>query len=586
MPERSHQEFMEALSISEKSDEEQAKIHYEVTGSWPDEQFSEMYGDDAVIGTPIEVAKLAVELGDVPLGMWKQIDSESLSVFQRLAESENNPWRFKSAVDMAKLIREGGVSDALAKADFVEKINFDAKVDSSFSMVFKQGDEFLIWGPASVEIIDKENDKINIDALDKALPQLLKRASLSYAHTDQLVGRILERFETDEEVEVQIGDNTYKRNSFPTAVLDLDDGRPPGMFVAGEIFDDTNQSRDVRQKIEDGEIDSYSISGEALVTQKQIDGDMVYDDILEMDLSAVTVCEKGMNQEAKFARINGEVSNVEVAKVGESSESYKMETGRVSSPEQVVESAVVKSMTEETAETTEESKGELPEGFNPEAYLKRDDFESEIATKADLEETISKTVDEVVKQVEETLPTEEDIEKIAGEALSEKLPKGDLATLSYIEETFATKEDLEEPTKEEHEEEEEEEEAEKGEGEDEEEYEEEKSEDEEEEEDYEEEEEAEGGEKQFSTEQLKNELPGDVWSVVSEYIGDTKQKSEIKEEEPSGNEELQKAVAEVLEGNGVQSPGVNIGDRADELDEMYKSEGDDEQESPALSNWR
>ena len=582
MPERSHQEFMEALSISEKSDEEQAKIHYEVTGSWPDEQFSEMYGDDAVIGTPIEVAKLAVELGDVPLGMWKQIDSESLSVFQRLAESENNPWRFKSAVDMAKLIREGGVSDALAKADFVEKINFDAKVDSSFSMVFKQGDEFLIWGPASVEIIDKENDKINIDALDKALPQLLKRASLSYAHTDQLVGRILERFETDEEVEVQIGDNTYKRNSFPTAVLDLDDGRPPGMFVAGEIFDDTNQSRDVRQKIEDGEIDSYSISGEALVTQKQIDGDMVYDDILEMDLSAVTVCEKGMNQEAKFARINGEVSNVEVAKVGESSESYKMETGRVSSPEQVVESAVVKSMTEETAETTEESKGELPEGFNPEAYLKRDDFESEIATKADLEETISKTVDEVVKQVEETLPTEEDIEKIAGEALSEKLPKGDLATLSYIEETFATKEDLEEPTKEEHEEGEEEE-AEKGE--DEEEYEEEKSEDEEEE-DEEEEEEAEGGEKQFSTEQLKNELPGDVWSVVSEYIGDTKQKSEIEEEEPSGNEELQKAVAEVLEGTGVQSPGVNIGDRADELDEMYKSEGDDEQESPALSNWR
>jgi len=585
MPEHSHQEFMEALSISEKSDEEQAKIHYEVTGSWPDEQFSEIFGDDAVIGTPIEVAKLAVELGDVPLGMWKQIDSESLSVFRRLAESENNPWRFKSAVDMAKLIREGGVSDALAKADFVEKINFDAKVDSSFSMVFKQGDEFLIWGPASVEIIDKENDKINIDALDKALPQLLKRASLSYAHTDQLVGRILERFETDEEVEVQIGDNTYKRNSFPTAVLDLDDGRPPGMFVAGEIFDDTNQSRDVRQKIEDGEIDSYSISGEALVTQKQIDGDMVYDDILEMDLSAVTVCEKGMNQEAKFARINGEVSNVEVAKVEESSESYKMETGRVSSPEQVVESAVVKSMTEETAETTEESKGELPEGFNPEAYLKRDDFESEIATKADLEETISKTVDEVVKQVEETLPTEEDIEKIAGEALSEKLPKGDLATLSYIEETFATKEDLEELTKEEHEEEEEEE-AEKGEDEEEEEYEEEKSEDEEEEEEYEEEEEAEGGEKQFSTEQLKNELPGDVWSVVSEYIGDTKQKSESEEEEPSGNEELQKAVAEVLEGAGVQSPGVNIGDRADELDEMYKSEGDDEEESPALSNWR
>jgi len=188
-------------------------------------------------------------------------------------------------------VRRENFDSLVDKADEVEKLEWSADVDSSLGMVVKANDEFLIWGPASVEVVDKEGDKINAQALEKALPQLLKRARLSYAHTDQIVGRILEGFETKAEASVEIDGVKYERKNFPTDVLKVND-QPSALFVAGEVFDDSNQAEEVREKIEEGEIDSYSISGEALVTQKQVDGDQVYDDILELDLSAVTLCER------------------------------------------------------------------------------------------------------------------------------------------------------------------------------------------------------------------------------------------------------------------------------------------------------
>jgi hypothetical protein len=556
--------------MSDHSDKEDpgaycAQIHYEVTGEWPAEKY-----EKEVFPMPIEVAELAIKRNDVPKGTWDQIPSDSISPFRKLAASLEDPRRFKSAIDMVKLTKKEGVEEALSKSDAVEKVNFDAQINRSVSAVFKQDDEFLIWGPASVEVVDKEDDKVNVEALDKALPQLLKRASLSYAHTDQLVGRILERFATDEPVEVTIDGNTYKRDEFPTAVLDLDDGNPPGMFVAGEVFDDTNQSREVRQKIEEGEINSYSISGEALVTQKQIDGNKVYDDILEMDLSAVTLCEEGMNQDAKFARVNGDVSEVEHSEPGEKSKaSYEVENGSVSSPDQV-QTAVAKSMRKE--EQTEEKENGVPSDFNPDEYLKQDEVGGEIATKQDLnkrlEKTVEKTVEEIVKEVEDVIPSEDDVaekaESAAQEAVKSSFPDGDLATVGYIQENFQQKGD---------------------------DYEEEEMEEEEEEDDddvdIEEAEEVEASDEDgdISREQLKEDLPEDVWKVVSEYVGDTKQKS-TGEEEDAGMTDIEKAVADVLEGKTASSPGVDLGDREDELDERFEKEEEETSQSPALNKWR
>jgi hypothetical protein len=181
----------------------------------------------------------------------------------------------------------------------VAKMEFEVAAEGSVGIISKADNEFLIWGPASVEVVDKEQDRIKAEALEDALPQLLKRSRLSYEHSDQLVGDILERFETDEAKAVKINGQTFNRTEFPTDVLKLD-GMEPALYVAGNIYADTQKSREVRDLIKQGEIDSYSISGEAVVTEMAVKDGRTFTDIKKLDLSAVTLCRTGMNPKAKF----------------------------------------------------------------------------------------------------------------------------------------------------------------------------------------------------------------------------------------------------------------------------------------------
>lgn len=278
----------------------------------------------------------------------------------------------------------------LSKRDNLEKIGFEASMNEGVQAVFKAGDDFVIWGPASVEVVDKEGDKISVEALGDALPQLLRRASLSLDHTDQIVGRILERFETQSPVTVEINGNSYQRSEFPTEVLDLDDDEPPALYVAGEIFEDTQQSKRARERIEEGELTSYSISGEALVTQKKVENGVVYDDIKDMDLSAVTLCEEGMNRGASYAQVGGEVENKELA--GEAREKQDVEETPVL--EHPSTSGVGTAQTAEASVSKNMSENESDEGTE--------------------EKTTGLTVDDVSKAVDQALP------------------EGDLATVSKM----------------------------------------------------------------------------------------------------------------------------------------------------------
>jgi len=555
-----------------------AQIHYEVTGEWPAEKYEKQFGSEPLFEMPIEVAEKMVEVGDVPLGTWKQTDVDDLNLLTRYVQAAQDPLEVKETFDMVKLSRTDEVSDVISKADTIDKVGFDAQVNRSVQMVFKQDDEFLIWGPASVEIVDKEQDKISVDALDKALPQLLKRARLSYNHTDQIVGRILENFETEEPVDVTIDGKTYKRSEFPTDVLELEEDDNPALYVAGEVFDDTQQASNVRKEIEQGSIDSYSISGEALVTQKQVDGSMVYDDILEMDLSAVTLCEEGMNQEAKFARVNADSESIETAEKYQ--EDFEVTSGSVSQTQQ----AIAKSMSDDNTS-----------GLNPEDFVKADEVEGEIASKQyvndELGEAVSKTVDAVVDELDGSVVKEEQFEEKARSVVQQELngflPKGDLVTRSFVEsklkEDYDYEEEDDEEEKGDYEEDDDEDDDEMERADDE--MEEEEMMDEMEDDDMDDESMEE--DKAFTRQELEEELPGDVWSVVSEYVGDSKRVKSNEQPENLTEDDLEKAVQSVLKGEAVQSPGIDMDERADELDELYKDDedGDVDTASPALDKW-
>lgn len=482
----------------------------------------------------------------------------------------------------------------MAKSDRIEKVGFEAEMSSKFT-VFKAGnDDFVIWGPASVEIVDKEGDKIQAKALQKALPQLLKRARLSLEHSDQLVGRILERFETEDDVEVGIDGNSFTRSEFPTDVLELD-GMEPALYVAGEIWDDSRQARETRKRIEEGELNSYSISGEALVTQKRVtsEGD-TYDDIVDLDLSAVTICEEGMNQEAKFARID-ESGEKEAAKVAETTEATAksddrntpVEQGERESPTVSAVASIAKNALNETMSETEKGGDDPDGGFNPEALTS--EFKSvldsklpdgELATKDDTltredVESIAREVYRAEGEDEEVPPEAEEEEEVPApeeEEDEEPVPEEGKSAVEYVADEHGVDKDAlaeflergseedrdgdddydeegegeqpgpdhdaddeekgDEPVPEEDDEEEEEEVVE---AEDDEEVPPEAEEEEEAPAPEEEEEEPPEAKEGLSAEELEEKLPADVWEVVREYIDDP-EGGEAVEAEPDDEE--------------------------------------------------
>jgi hypothetical protein len=267
--------------------------------------------------------------------------------------------------ERAKLAKSASTGD-------VQRVGFEARVGGSVNALWKNDDDFVIWGPASVEVVDKENDRIEASALQDALPQLMKRQSLSYEHSDQIVGEILDKFETDEPVEVEYGDYAEKRQEFPTDVIEHDGLDAPALFVAGNVYDDTQKAQDVRDAIDKGDIDSYSISGEAIVSSMAIEDGEPVTDISKLDLSAVTLCESGMNQLAKFGVVKKNDA--------EPSESKTLSRNQAE--------AVIKSRTMGDTLTKQEM----------EKLLDKNLPDGEIPTKEDVEDISKKTAEQVFKE--------------------------------------------------------------------------------------------------------------------------------------------------------------------------------------------
>lgn len=295
-------------------------------------------------------------------------------------------------------------------------VKFKMESSRGIMPLFKaENGDMIVWGPASVEVVDKEGDRIRASALEDALPQLLRRQRLSLEHTDQLVGEILDSFETDEEVTVSIDGKSYTRKDFPTDVLELD-GIEPSLFVCGKIWDDTRQSREAQTGIENGELDSYSISGESLVaTTKYEQGDVV-NDIKELDLSAVTLCEQGMNQKAKFGVVSKADGDIRTDEVSEEESEERLTSKRDRGPAGIQSEPtikIVKSMTE----NNESEEDEEPETVSLDDV--RSEFKSvvddalpsdDLATKSDM-----MTKEDVESVVEEKSLTKDDVRSIAQE---------------------------------------------------------------------------------------------------------------------------------------------------------------------------
>ena len=152
-------------------------------------------------------------------------------------------------------------------------------------------DSLVIGGPASIELIDREGHLITTKALEPAFEKYMnniRNRNVMVLHSDVQVGWALPAYISSE------------GSIFKSGVDDT------GLFFIAELRNDTKISKKVRDQISSGQMKSYSIAGSALKTQTIEKGLLKVMQVDELEVAEVTICEKGVNQEAGFEILKGD----------------------------------------------------------------------------------------------------------------------------------------------------------------------------------------------------------------------------------------------------------------------------------------
>jgi HK97 family phage prohead protease len=168
--------------------------------------------------------------------------------------------------------------------------------DSHFTIL--KSDNLVIGGYASIEIVDKQNDLITLKALDEAVKKFMKETkyrNVMTNHSNVQVGEVLKNYR----------DSTGRL--WKTGVDDV------GFFVVIKLREDIEKAKEVGREIRKGHLRSFSIGGQALEKRKRTSEEIgEYNEISKLELHEVTICEKGINPEAKF-----DILKQDVTKMGE-----------------------------------------------------------------------------------------------------------------------------------------------------------------------------------------------------------------------------------------------------------------------------
>ncbi len=144
----------------------------------------------------------------------------------------------------------------------------------------------MIGGYASIEIVDKQNDLITLKALKEAVNKYMenpKFRNVMTNHSNVQVGEVVESYR----------DTTGRL--WKTEVDDV------GFFVVIKLRDDIEKAKEINRGIRKGSLRSFSIGGQALEKVKKTNDEFgQYNEISKLELHEVTICEKGINPEAKF----------------------------------------------------------------------------------------------------------------------------------------------------------------------------------------------------------------------------------------------------------------------------------------------
>jgi len=159
-----------------------------------------------------------------------------------------------------------------------------SNTDGTFDII--KSDELVIGGYASIEIVDKQNDLITLEALNEAVKKYMevkKYRNVMSNHSNVQVGDVIEK---------------YRDKHGQLHKTQVDD---VGFYVVIKLRDDIEKAKEISRGIRKGTLRSFSIGGQALSKRKKTSKEIgEYNEIDKLELHEVTICEKGINPEAKF----------------------------------------------------------------------------------------------------------------------------------------------------------------------------------------------------------------------------------------------------------------------------------------------
>tara|TARA_R100001463_G_scaffold99044_1_gene153518 strand:- start:19 stop:1398 length:1380 start_codon:yes stop_codon:yes gene_type:complete len=168
-----------------------------------------------------------------------------------------------------------------------------------------KGEDLFVAGYASVDMVDKQGDRIPTSALTKAFSKFMDNKAfrnVQLAHSGIQVGEVVDNY-------------TDSQGRLWKSEVDNH-----GLFVVCKIRSDIQKAREVQKQVRDGDLRAFSIGGQALFrVSKHTPEHGNHREITDLELHEITLCKKGINPEARYTILKMDNENIqEVNKMTES----------------------------------------------------------------------------------------------------------------------------------------------------------------------------------------------------------------------------------------------------------------------------
>lgn len=195
-----------------------------------------------------------------------------------------------SPLDVVGAGIDAGVGEVEVGQKQRNEIDYDALPEEYTEAL--EADDFIVYGKASIEQYDVEDQRLTMEALTAALDRFFESDDapgiISRAHADVPVGRPIREHTLDEDAALIIDGERYEfsaGDTLRTEAKDADDDGLPELWLVSRLANDSELARETRLRALQGDLNGFSVT----VYPREKEQKRAGEDVTELDLHAVTI---------------------------------------------------------------------------------------------------------------------------------------------------------------------------------------------------------------------------------------------------------------------------------------------------------